>query len=58
MINLLQPLGIKELIRTGRVAIARDLFAPRSRSRNGSLKSSLPSVPGTICQSFTLQEWS
>lgn len=24
MINLLQPLGIKELIRTGRVAIARD----------------------------------
>ena len=31
LINMLQPLGIKELIRTGRVAIAREAKVPSRR---------------------------
>jgi len=33
IINLLKPLGIKEMVRTGRIAIARE--APRAASRRG-----------------------
>jgi acetolactate synthase-1/3 small subunit len=37
MINLLQPLGIKEIIRTGRIAIARETTRTASPRREPAL---------------------
>ena len=37
MINMLQPLGIKELIRTGRIAIARETTHTASPRREPAL---------------------
>ena len=37
MINMLQPLGIKELIRTGRIAISRETTHTASPRREPAL---------------------
>ena len=36
LINMLKPLGIKELIRTGRVAIARETKLPSRREQQAA----------------------
>jgi acetolactate synthase-1/3 small subunit len=38
LINMLQPLGIKELVRTGRVAIAREIVQSSSRREPQAVK--------------------